>query len=165
MTDRGLNISREQPADVSAVHAIHTAAFGQPTEADLVDALRQGGWADISLVAKEGGAVVGHVLFSRLDAPMRALALAPVAVAPSRQRSGIGSALIHEGLSIATAEGWDIVFVLGDPAYYERFGFSREMARGFACVYAGDYFMALALHSVGIVSGAIRYPPPFAALE
>lgn len=116
-------------------------------------------------MAKIEELVVGHVLFSRLDAPMRALALAPVAVIPGRQRSGLGSAMIREGLGIAAADGWDAVLVLGDPAYYERFGFRPETVSAYECVYAGPYLLGLALsRSRRESSGQIRYPPPFAAL-
>lgn len=164
MTGSELIIERERADDIAAIRAVNTAAFGQQAEADLVDALRQGGWAEISLVAKREGLVVGHILFSRLDTPMRALALAPVAVTPDSQRSGVGSALVQEGLRIAAASGWEAVFVLGEPAYYERFGFRREPAQGYECVYAGDHFMVLKLRPGSAASGAIRYPPPFAAL-
>lgn len=152
-------------ADRAAIHAIHSAAFGRPDEADLVDALRAGGWAEISLVAGKGGQIAGHVLLSRLAAPMRALALAPVAVHPDRQGSGVGSALIREGLRIAAEQGWEAVFVLGEPAYYRRFGFSLAAARGYDCAYAGEFFMARILRPISARTGAIRYPPPFTDLE
>lgn len=158
-------IAPEQAADIAAIRAIHTAAFGQPAEADLVDALRLGGWAEISLVAKGLKEALGHVLFSRLEASMRAVALAPLAVLPDRQGSGIGSALVYDGLRSAAEQGWEAVFVLGDPAYYERFGFSREAARGYDSIYAGDNFMMLELRPGSARPGAIRYPPPFAGLE
>lgn len=96
---------------------------------------------------------------------MRALALAPIAVHPERQGLGIGSALVREGLARAAAGGWDAVLVLGDPAYYERFGFRRETARGYGCVYAGPYLLGLELSGTRSGSGEIRYPPPFAAIE
>jgi len=164
VTTNNLIIAQEQPSDWIAVHAIHSAAFGRTDEADLVEALRQGDWAEISLVARYAGEVVGHVLFSRLEAPIRALALAPVAVRPDRQCSGVGSGLIRKGLKIAAEQGWECVFVLGDPAYYERFGFSQDAARGYDCIYAGDYFMAVNLRPHAVTSGQIRYAPPFGAL-
>lgn len=157
-----MRVERERASELAANRAVQIAAFGRRAEADLVDELRRGGWAEISLVARIGEGVVGHVLFSRLDAPMRALALAPVAVHPERQRAGIGSALIREGLERSAADGWDVVFVLGDLAYYERFGFRRETARAYDCIYAGDFFMALELRPSPSASGVIGYPPPFA---
>jgi len=82
-------IRDEEPGDLPAIRAVVEAAFGQRQEADLVDRLRADGDGVLSLVAVDGGKVVGHVLFSEMTAPFRALALAPVSVVPERQRSGI----------------------------------------------------------------------------
>lgn len=159
-------IRAEAPADHEAVRDVHRLAFSSEVEPHLVDALRESGDAVISLVAEGEGQVVGHVLFSRLQAPMRALALAPVAVLPERQRKGIGALLIQEGLSQAQQAGWTAVFVVGEPAYYARFGFDVEAARGYACPYAGDYFMVRFLaESSQPLTGEIGYPAAFADLE
>jgi putative acetyltransferase len=154
----------ERPGDRQAILEIHRAAFGGDVEPKLVDALHDSGDAEISLVAVADGEVIGHVLFSRLDAPLRALALAPVAVAPERQRQGVGSDLIGAGLCTAKQAGWQAVFVLGEPAYYTRFGFDVDAAKSFDCPYAGDYFMALFFIDSPITHGAITYPRPFQAL-
>ena len=141
-------IRNEGPMDRAGVRAIIEAVFARRDEADLVDRLREDGDCAISLVAVEGGEIVGHVLFSPISAPFRALGLAPVAVAPHRQRSGIGGRLIRTGLEHARAAGWQGVFVRGDPDYYRRFGFDPALASGFACPYAGPHLMALALGPV-----------------
>ncbi len=86
------------------------AAFDQAVEADLVDALRESGDAVISLVAEDDGELVGHIMFSKLQAPDQCIALAPVSVTPSRQIQGIGSRLIREGLARANRDGWQAVF-------------------------------------------------------
>src|SRR6202030_3395229 len=98
-----------------------TAAFGRRDEAQLVDRLRADGDLIISLVALDGREIVGHVLLSRMIASFPALALAPLAVLPSRQRSGIGGRLIRAALESAAAASWRAAFVLGDPHYYRRF--------------------------------------------
>src|SRR3546814_20202077 len=85
-------IRDEAERDHGAVREVHRSAFPGEDEARLVDALRLTGDAVVSLVAERGKQIVGHALFSRLDAPMRALALAPVGVRPDRQGQGIGSA-------------------------------------------------------------------------
>lgn len=90
-----IDIRDEGPADRRAVYQVVSSAFGQSAEADLVAALQQAGDSIISLVAEEEGRIVGHVVLSRMEAPFPALALAPVSVVPTRQRSGIGSALIQ----------------------------------------------------------------------
>lgn len=152
-------------SDGDLVRAVHLAAFETAAEADLVDALVASGAAVISLVATERESVVGHILFSRLAAPMPALALAPVAVIPSRQNAGIGSVLVRAGLAAAAKDGWTAAFVLGEPAFYRRFGFSVEAARNFRCRYAGPYLMAVTLGSTPLPKdGELGYPTPFTAL-
>jgi putative acetyltransferase len=91
-------IRDEQPGEAAAIRALHMRAFGGTAEADLVDALGGSGFAELSLVAAEPGAILGHLLLSRLDAPVRALALAPLSVSPARQGSGLGAALVRTGL-------------------------------------------------------------------
>ena len=143
-----------------------TAAFGSAAEADLVDRLRADGDVAIALVAAEGGRIVGQILFSPLRAPFRALALAPVAVLPERQRQGIGSALIEAGLARATAAGWEGAFVLGEPAFYGRFGFEAGLAAGFQSPYGGPYLLARALAGpLPARSGRIDHAAAFAALS
>jgi putative acetyltransferase len=158
-------IRDETISDVAAIRTVHRLAFAGEDEARLVDALRRSGDAVLSLVAERPDPIVGHVLLSRLEAPMRALALAPFGVLPDYQRRGIGSALIRAALERARSEGFDAVFVLGEPAYYRRFGFSVEDAQGYECVYAGAFFMirVLAAGSVPTVGG-IDYPAAFAGL-
>jgi putative acetyltransferase len=161
-----MNIRDENSHDWTAVYQVVTSAFGQSAEAKLVGELREAGDCVISLVAEEDGQVVGHVLLSRMDAPFPALALAPVSVTPKKQRSGIGSALIKSAVDRARSEGWLAIFVLGDPNYYQRFGFDRAAAAGFTSVYAGRHFMVLKLSSsLPATTGEVRHAPAFSALD
>jgi putative acetyltransferase len=113
------------PEDAPAIAALLRAAFGGPAEADLVAGLRRDGDAAIELVAEADGAVAGHVLFSPMRVGgVKALALAPLAVLPARQRQGLGTALVRAGLAKAAARAEAWCLVLGDPAYYGRFGFA-----------------------------------------
>jgi putative acetyltransferase len=158
-----MRIQEEQPADRDSIRAVVSAAFGRTGEAELVDALREDGDSVISLVASDAGGLIGHVMFSRMAAKFRALALGPVAVLPERQGAGTGSRLIRAGLDRARREGWQGVFVLGEPAYYARFGFDPALARSFSSRYAGPYLMALALNGpLPALSGPIEYAPAFA---
>jgi putative acetyltransferase len=127
-------IRRETATDADAIRAVTTAAFapryplGQvPPEAGLVDELRAGpAWLPaLSLVAATpAGEVIGHVLCSRGHVGQDpVLALGPLAVRPDQQRHGTGSALMHAVLGAADALGEPLVALLGDPAYYRRFGF------------------------------------------
>ncbi len=168
MTFEG-RIRPARPEDEPAIHAIHTAAFGQTTEADLVGRLEADGDLVLSLVACTDRPV-GHIAFSRLDvseAPsVRACALAPLAVDPSRQRQGIGSTLIKEGLDRLAEQGWDLVLVLGDPNYYGRFGFAAEAAAALRTPYDGPYLQALALSDKGPeAQGPVIYARAFAELS
>ena len=156
----------EEPGDIPLIRKVVTAAFDQALEADLVDRLRADGDSVISLVAIEDAELAGHVMLSKMSAPFPALGLAPVAVAPARQRSGIGSLLIRTALDRAREEDWAAVFVLGDPAYYRRFGFDPALAAGFESPYAGPYLMALALKGpLPATTGRIDYAPTFADLD
>lgn len=159
-------IRPETPADAPAVAALLTAAFGGPAEAGLVAALRTAGDAAIALVAEDpAGGIAGHILLSPMQAPFPALSLAPLAVAPGRQGAGLGAALVRAALARAEAEGWRGVFVLGDPAYYGRFGFTADAAAGFESLYAGPAFQALALGGpLPARAGAAVHAPAFAAL-
>jgi putative acetyltransferase len=163
-----VTIRVERADDRAAIRQVNEAAFGTPEEADLVDALRRDGVVLLSIVAEVDAHVVGHVLFSRLsiDAPtgaIAAVALAPMAVAPSRQRGGIGGSLIRYGLAVLRSLGERIVIVVGHPDYYPRFGFSSELARPLDGPFPRDAFMALELSPGALdgVRGPVRYPEAF----
>lgn len=159
-------IRDENQADLDAIHKLVAAAFQRPDEAVLIDRLRSDGGCIISLVAVEGNETVGHVLFSKITAPFRALGLGPVSVHPTRQCAGIGSLLIRTGLDQARGAGWQGVFVLGDPKFYSRFGFDPDLAGGFMCRYSGPHLMALALgRELPATEGVIEYAPAFDSLE
>jgi putative acetyltransferase len=132
-----VDVRAEGSSDRDAISAVHTAAFGDhgPAVAALVDSLRDAG-GELSLVAEEGGQIVGHVMFtpSLLDAPARLLAvqvLSPVGVDPRHQRRGVASALIRRGIELLVERGEPLVFLEGSPAYYARFGFEQAGPRGF----------------------------------
>jgi putative acetyltransferase len=162
-----LAIRPDEHGDASAVRRVHEQAFARKEEALLVEALRRHGSAVISLAATEGSDIIGHALLSKMEAPFRALGLAPVAVLPEHQGKGVGSALIREALRQARLQGWEGVFVVGEPRYYARFGFETAKAAGFTSPYAGPYFMALALQGaeLPVTSGRVDYAPPFAAFS
>jgi putative acetyltransferase len=151
-------------ADHAAIHKVVTAAFGQPDEADLVDALRADGDALVELVAEEAGEIVGHILFSPMTAEPAAsiAALAPLAVTPDRQKDGVGSALTYAGLEACRAARVEAVIVLGHPEYYPRFGFSALRALSVTAPFSGPAFMALELEP-GVLETprTVRYAPAF----
>ncbi|WP_458759549.1 GNAT family N-acetyltransferase [Afipia sp. TerB] len=145
------------------------AAFGGDDEADLVDRLRADGDLILSLVAEQDDRIVGHVAFSRLSIThdshvTSGVSLAPVGVLPGMQRKGAGSALIEAGHDQLRYAGETVVFVLGDPAYYSRFGYSLDGADAFDCAYAGPHFQWLRLSPQAPAAGVIAYAPAFDGL-
>ena len=94
-------IRDEKLADCEAIHELVAAVFRRPDEAVLIRRLRSDGVCAISLVTVERDEIVGHVPFSRMTAPFRALGLGPVSANPNRQFAGIGSLLIRTGLDQA----------------------------------------------------------------
>lgn len=166
-----LLIRRETANDIDAIRYVNDLAFGGALEGRLVDALRDGGFVRLSLVAEIENRIVGHILFSELhieieDSSVPALSLAPMAVLPEFQRRGIGSQLVREGLRLCRDQGHAIVLVVGHPDFYPRFGFSGKLARQLDCPYSGDAFMATELTPKALagVTGNVIYPAPFASV-
>jgi putative acetyltransferase len=151
--------------DDAAIARVVDAAFGGPAESAIILGVRAEGRSVVDLVAENGGAIVGHVLFSHMtcEPAVFVVGLAPLAVAPDRQGQGIGQALSREGLRLCRELGAVGAVVLGDPNYYSRFGFSAEMARPLRSPYAGSpAFQAVELvHGglAGVTSAA--YPAAF----
>jgi putative acetyltransferase len=144
-----MSIRAATPRDREAIRLVEEHAFGQKSEAGLVDALIADGDAIVELVAEDEGQVVGHILFSRLYVTQgrkkfAAVALAPLAVEPSFHGTGIGGALIREAHLKLKAVGETLSVVLGDPAYYGRFGYTHQRAAGFDSGYQGEALQALA---------------------
>ena len=165
-----VTIRPERPEDATRVRTVNEQAFGQPTEADLIQRLQQACTDSLSLVA-EDDAVVGHILFTPVvieSAGRRVvgMGLAPMAVLPDRQRQGIGSQLVRRGLDILRERGCPFVVVVGHPEYYPRFGFEPASMRGLASQWEGmpdAAFMVLVLdaHAMAGVSGVAMYREEF----
>jgi putative acetyltransferase len=165
------SIRSARPADDAAIAELIALAFGRELEARLVELLRDGGYARVSLVAERDGEIAGHAMFSELaivspGETLWALSLAPLAVRPDHQHEGVGSALVRGGMRICRKAGHRIVFVVGEPAFYKRFGFSPELAEPLRSSYAGPHMMAIELvpNALAGVQGELRYPPPFQEL-
>jgi putative acetyltransferase len=154
-------VRTETPDDHSAIRGVVVEAFEGAQEAELIEHLRRDGDLAISLVAEIGGRVCGHVALSPLKSPSRTLALAPLAVQNTSRRQGIGSALVRRAIDFAKFEKSEMIFVVGDPAYYERFGFTAAAAAAFSSLYAGPHFKALQLTEGEISAAPVIYADAF----
>lgn len=126
-----ISIRPETTNDIDDIHALTAAAFRDAahtsrTEQFIVDALRAAGQLTISLVAEDAGVIVGHAAISSVtlsDGSTDWYGLGPVSVAPDRQKQGVGSCLIRQTMEALRTRNAAGCVVLGDPAYYQRFGF------------------------------------------
>jgi putative acetyltransferase len=163
----------EEPGDEAAVREVLLRAFEGPDEAALVDRLRSAEATSVSLVAEVEGLVVGHILFSPveiegLNSNATGVGLAPMAVLPTHQRSGLGSELVLAGLARCRELGELRIVVLGHPEYYPRFGFVPASTFGISSDYdvPDEVFMAQELEPGALdgVSGTVHYRPEFGEL-
>ncbi len=163
-------IREERPDDAEAIRIANLAAFDTSTEADLVDSLRRHAAPIISLVAEEDANIIGHIMFSPVTLVgghgPTLMGLAPMAVVPARQREGIGSRLVVEGLERCRRINAAAVVVLGHATYYPRFGFVPASHLSLRCEYdvPEDTFMVHELRDGALngFSGTIQYHPVFA---
>ncbi|MGC3963836.1 MAG: N-acetyltransferase [Rhodocyclaceae bacterium] len=165
-----VTVRPERGADRTTIHALNAAAFPTEAEANLVDALRDDP-AYIGLVAATTDGIIGHVAMSPMQAPVGAFGLAPLAVASGWQRRGVGGQLVRAAIESVRANGGSAVFVLGDPAYYGRFGFRAASHWQLASEYEAHGVPAEAFMAVELTPGAldgtptlVRYHAAFAAL-
>ena len=162
-------IRGETENDRAAVYAVNVSAFELPSEAILVDALREHAEPYVSLVAELDGILVGHIMFSPVslsgNPALMLMGLGPMAVVPEHQREGIGSALIREGLERCRQLGVKGVVVLGHPAYYPRFSFRPSTQFGIDSEYEvpEEVFMIMELEAGALngKTGRISYHAAF----
>jgi putative acetyltransferase len=163
-----VQVSPEQPDQRERIYRVITRAFeGRNEEAELVDTLRSTGDLLLSLVATVDGEIVGHAAFSRLtidtaDGPAGGVALAPVAVDPNYQGAGVGSQLISTAIEILKGRDERVILVVGNPAYYSRFGFSSAVGKRYPGRQSGPHFLAVVLGDPATAPiGPATYPEAF----
>ncbi len=168
-----INIRRETPADIEAIFRIEAAAFEGEAHAELVNLLRADDALLLSHVAVLNDEIVGHAAYSRLtvtdgDHVQFFPALGPIGVEPRFQGVGIGSALVRAGLGAMRDMGHGLLFLVGSPGYYPRFGFQPALPLGFSSDYVKpggphEHFMVAVLDErlPDRVRGHVRFHPAF----
>lgn len=144
-----MRIRNERPDDAPGIYALLDQAFPGEPVGPLVDELRSDGDLMLSLVAVDEGQIVGHIGFSPVAiAPclVRTAQLSPLAVAATHRRQGIGADLVRTGIERCRTLDIAAILVLGNPAYYGRFGFDPALAAHIRSRWAGPHLMALQLH-------------------
>jgi putative acetyltransferase len=167
-----MRVRPEAEVDRAAIRAVNEAAFETAAEANLVEALRASGVSLVSVVAEARGEIIGHILFSPVTlnehANLNLMGLGPMAVVPDRQRKGVGSALVRQGLVFCKDLGARAVVVVGHPEYYPRFGFAPASRYALRCEYdvPEDVFMVAELEAGALngASGVVRYHDAFAGV-
>jgi putative acetyltransferase len=164
-----MHIRDEMPSDEAAIESVIAAAFrdmpySRQTETFIMAALRRAGALTLSLVAEDEGHICGQAAFSPVEIdgrPSDWYGAGPIAVAPEHQRQGIGSALMEEGLGRLHGLGAGGCMLVGDPAWYQRFGFRNEPRLTLAGV-PPEVFMILPLGKT-VPEGKVAFHPAFAA--
>lgn len=172
-----IDIRLERSDDIARIYVIEAAAFGGEAHARLVNILRDDHALILSQVAESNGEIVGHAAYSFVsvtdgDCVRHFPALGPIAVSPARQRQGIGSALARAGLKALAEAGYGMVFLVGSPNYYPRFGYQPAQPFGFTSDYVEpggrhEHFMVALLRESmpGDVRGHVRFHPAFAEVD
>lgn len=166
-----LTLRPERPGDQDAIGDVTRLAFldhpyGHQTEQFIVRDLRRGDALTVSLVAEEAGRIIGHIAFSPVtvsDGSTGWYGLGPVSVVPDRQRQGIGSRLVERGLERLRALGAQGCVLVGDPAFYRRFGFANSPALTLPGI-PPEFFLALSLGGAP-ARGEVGFHPAFDATE
>lgn len=173
MSAQTISIRSESKEDIQKIYLIHKQAFGQENESALIDALRETSLYDpkLSLLAIIDEKPVGHILFYPLTVEttngfINTLGLVPLGVITEFQKQGVGTKLVEEGIKVAKSFGYTSVFVVGNPHYYQRFGF--ELVKGITnnIHEPNDRVMFLELEkdSLKNVQGVLHYPKEFEGL-
>ena len=168
-----LEIRPEQPGDEEAIAKVNRHAFGGEEEVEIIAGIRGSEYSipELSLVAETDGRIIGHIMFSiitlvHFDRPAeKILSLAPMAVEPEMQNTGIGSALVKAGMDKARELGHTVIVVIGHPEFYPRFGFRQARALGLdvGMEVPDETFMVAGLQPGALqdIGGMVQFSPPF----
>lgn len=164
-------IRKETTSDVEAIFNITKLAFknhpySHNTEQFIINALRAANALTVSLVAETDGKIVGHIAFSPVtfsDGSKNWYGLGPISVLPDYQKQGIGKSLVNEGIGLLKDLGAEGCLLVGDPNYYERFGFRSPNGLKHEGV-PQENFLALAFCN-RVPQGTVQFHSAFTATE
>ena len=168
-----MKIKKSSALDGTEIEKIHIKAFGEEKGSEIADLVHnlfndETAMPLLSLVAVEGDQFIGHILFTKATLrqttePVSAQILAPLSVLPEIQSNGVGGQLIKEGLHRLKKTGVELVFVLGHPDYYPRYGFIPAGNKGYEAPYpipeehAGAWMVQeLSAGVIGRINGKVR---------
>lgn len=165
-------IRRENSNDFNEINLLIKEAFNRDSEKELVEKIRKSPKHinELSLIAEDINEIAGHILFSEIIVKgnkdhLGGLALAPLSVKLTYQNQGVGKALVHQGLLLAKALGYQFILVLGNHNYYSKFDFKKASTFNIKCPFEVIYedYMAIELrkNSLANVSGIVEYLPEF----
>jgi len=141
-------IRLENNSDIFQINNIHNQAFKNPDESQIVNELRKNNNLTLSLVCENNIKLIGHIAYSPILNECKepiGVGLGPIGILPLFQKQGAGSQLIIKGNNEVIKLGFDLIFVLGDPKYYSKFGFKLAKDYNYFCDYdpGGNHFMVL----------------------
>ncbi|SFN25459.1 putative acetyltransferase [Izhakiella capsodis] len=162
-------IRTEIGVDAASIDSLLRRCFIDSAEAELVQQLRENGLLTLGMVATDDdGQVLGYAAFSPVmlnNEDKGWVALAPLAVDESARGDSLGKKLIYEGLDALNEFGYSAIFVLGDPAYYGRYGFAPAARHQLSCRWPGSeatfQVYPLAEHAFDGLQGQIEFSAPF----
>tara|TARA_B100001179_G_C18565442_1_gene392553 strand:- start:438 stop:950 length:513 start_codon:yes stop_codon:yes gene_type:complete len=164
-TERYAFKAREE--DLETIIALHDRNFGQPDEGLIVRRLHENDESLLSVVAQLDHKIVGHCQFFDIETGAQSTGFAkfaglgPISVLEDHRNIGMGYYMISYGLRTLKRQGYQKVFVLGDPAYYSKDGFSVDETAGMSAPWGGPYFLAKRLNPGGPELAELIYPSAF----
>ncbi|MEM7463522.1 MAG: N-acetyltransferase [Pseudomonadota bacterium] len=161
-----LVVRSSKSADMDEIAALHRDGYGRENEADIALMMLYSDTPTLSLVADCDSGVIGHILLTEIQAPVKAMMLSPLAVNGKFRELQVGSTLVRHALKSAAKRKFEAIFVPGDPLFYERFGFSSASADAFSVKWKGPRFLAVELKDNALSSkkGKIEVPEAFSGL-
>lgn len=158
-----ITIRDETAADYAAIDRVNNLAFKETAQSQIIRDLRETGEALWSQVLLKGDQIIGNLMFYKvwLEGNLITAGLGPLSILPEHQRQGYGGQLIRSGLEKCDPALHQIIFLLGHPDYYPRFGFSSKLGAQYKSPWPRPAFMGLKLNPNAPTSGTLTFPQAY----